>query len=243
MLNQQLGNIERDVAGTACGDIVQVSNRLKRVLLFALLGTVMVSQISCANPSGAPEASGSTSEGAGDRGVLIVYLSRTQNTKTLAEIIQQQVGGDLVSVELVTPYPEDYQATVAQVDRENESGYLPPLKSRLDSLNDYDTVFVGFPTWDMQLPPPMKSFLRTHDLSGKDVIPFNTHGGYGKGSSFETVEELCPESNVLEGVSVKGGSERDGVLLALKGERLDEVRSEVARWLRDIGILNRKAKP
>ncbi|GMQ23358.1 hypothetical protein Aoki45_00400 [Algoriphagus sp. oki45] len=108
--------------------------------------------------------------------ILIVYLSRTKNTKAVAEMIQQEVGGDLVELELVNPYPEDYRAIVAQVARENETGFLPLLKTKVD-LSKYDSIFLGFPTWGMQLPPPIKSFLRENDLDGKTVIPFNTHAG------------------------------------------------------------------
>jgi len=61
--------------------------------------------------------------------ILIVYLSRTNNTKTVAEIIQEKTGGTLLALELVTPYPEDYKQIVEQVVHENESGYLPPLKN------------------------------------------------------------------------------------------------------------------
>ena len=73
----------------------------------------------------------------------------------------------------------------------------------------------------------MKSFLNKYDLSSKTVIPFNTNGGYGVGSSFQTVEELSPDANILEGFSIKGGVERDEILLAIKGERREEVRAEV----------------
>src|SRR5678815_5337330 len=94
--------------------------------------------------------------------ILIVYLSRTNNTKTIAEIIHRNTGGTLVALELEKPYPENYRATVEQVVRENETGYLPP---------------------------PMKSFLKQYDLSGKTIVPFNTNDGYGIGSSFDTVKE------------------------------------------------------
>ena len=91
--------------------------------------------------------------------ILIVYLSWTNNTKAIAEIIHKNIGGTLVALELEKPYPENYQATVQQVVKENEAGYLPPLQTKIDSIQNYDVVFVGFPTWDMQMPPPMKSFL------------------------------------------------------------------------------------
>lgn len=164
--------------------------------------------------------------------VLIAYLTRTNNTKTVAEIIRQEVGGTMVEIEPATPYPEDYDALVAQVDAENERGYTPPLKRPEATIQDHDTVFVGFPTWDMQLPPPMKRFLQEHDLRGKTVVPFNTHGGYGVGSGFRMVDALCPDADVLQGFSTRGGLERDSIYLAIEGERRAEVRAEVTGWLR-----------
>lgn len=171
--------------------------------------------------------------------ILIVYLSRTNNTKAIAEIIQKNVGGTLIALELEKSYPENYKATVQQVVDENASGYLPPLKTKIDSIEKYDVVFVGFPTWDMQMPPPMKSFLHQYDLSGKTVIPFNTNAGYGVGSGFQTVKEHCPNSKVLEGFSIKGEIERDGVYFVIKGEKAKEAGTEVKKWLQKIGIIKR----
>jgi flavodoxin len=166
--------------------------------------------------------------------VLIVYLSRTNNTKAIAEIIHKNVGGTLVALELEKPYPENYRATVDQVARENETGFLPLLKTRIDSIQHYDVVFIGFPTWGMQLPPPMKSFLKQYDLSGKTIIPFNTNGGYGIGSSFQTVAELCPNSKILEGFTTRGGLEREGQYLVIKDKKAIEAETNVKKWLQKI---------
>jgi len=174
----------------------------------------------------------SSAQSMASKKILIIYLSRTNNTKAVAEMIQKQVGGILVALELVTPYPSDYHAMVQQVVKENESGYLPPLKTKIDSMEGYDVVFVGFPTWDMQMPPPMKSFLKYYDLTGKTVIPFNTNAGYGVGSGFQMVKELCPNSKVLEGFSIEGGIERDGVLFVMKGKKAEETETQVKSWLK-----------
>lgn len=171
--------------------------------------------------------------------ILIVYLSRTNNTKAVAEMIHRQVGGKLIALELEKPYPENYQAIVKQVAMENETGFLPPLKTRIDSMEKYDVVFVGSPTWGMQLPPPMKSFLKQYNLSGKTVVPFNTNAGYGVGSSFETVKALCSGSTVLEGFSTKGGIERDGVLFVMEGEKEKQVKDEITRWLQKLKLINK----
>ena len=174
---------------------------------------------------------------ANSKKVLIVYLSRTNNTRALAEMIQKNTKGTLVALELAKPYPQNYQTTVDQVAKENETGYLPPLKTKIEAIEKYDVVFVGFPTWGMKLPPPMKSFLKQYDLSGKIIIPFNTNGGYGIGSSFETVAQLCANSKVLEGFTTRGGSEKDGKLMVIKEKRFVEVESDVKKWLQKIKMI------
>lgn len=208
---------------------------MKLTRSFALTIAVAVCLLGCSNAQ-QPERGAAASRP--ERKVLIVYLSRTNNTKAVAEFIRDEVGGTLVPLELEKPYPEDYRTTVEQVARENETGYLPPLKTKIDRIEQYDTVFVGFPTWGMQLPPPVKSFLKQYNLKGKTVIPFNTNAGYGVGSSFATVKEMCPGSTFLEGFTTTGGIERDGVYLAIKDERAREVRSQVRDWLRRIKVLS-----
>jgi flavodoxin len=172
------------------------------------------------------------------KNVLIVYLSRTNNTRALAQIIQKEAGGTLVALELTNPYPENYQAIVRQVAEENASGFLPPLKTRVDSIGKYDLIFLGFPTWGMMLPPPIKSFLKQYDLSGKTIVPFNTNAGYGIGTSFQTVRELSPNSTVLDGFTMTGGIERDGILFVMEGAKEKQAETEVKSWLQKLKIIN-----
>jgi flavodoxin len=209
-----------------------MTKRITVLLLTISTVLCLASGLSRAQQSPSNSLRGST-----EKNTLIVYLSRTNNTKAIAEIIHQRVSGTLVALELVTPYPADYRATVQQVVRENETGYLPPLKTKIDRIEQYDFVFLGYPTWGMRLPPPVKSFLHQYDLKGKTVIPFNTNGGYGVGSSFETVRELCPQSTVLQGFSTRGGSEIDGHNLVIKDARAEEARKEVENWLKTLGML------
>ncbi|UOE48583.1 flavodoxin [Mucilaginibacter sp. SMC90] len=194
-------------------------------ICFVLMLTVLCSISACSNAQPIPA-----------KKILIVYLSRTNNTRAIANIIHEQVAGKLIALELEKPYPENYQAIVQQVVKENETGYLPPLKTKIDSIDQYDVVFVGFPTWGMKLPPPVKSFLKQYDLSGKTIVPFNTNAGYGIGSTFETVKELCPKSRVLDGFTTKGGIERDGIYFVMQGEREKQAREGIKEWLREIKI-------
>jgi len=169
--------------------------------------------------------------------VLIVYLSRTNNTKAIAEMIHNKVGGTLVALELENPYPKDYRQIVDQVANENATGFLPPLKTKIANIQNYDVVFIGFPTWGMQLPPPIKSFLKQYNLSGKTIVPFNTNAGYGIGSTFETVKALAPNSNILEGFTTKGGVERDGILFVMVGEKEKQAQEEIMKWLKKIKVM------
>ena len=208
---------------------------MKRIAAFLL--TISVVLCLASGSSRAQKLSAYSLQVPTQRNTLIVYLSRTNNTKAIAEIIHQEVGGTLVALELEAPYPADYRTTVLQVVHENETGYLPPLKTKIDRIEQYDFVFLGFPTCGMQLPPPVKSFLHQYHLKGKTVIPFNTNGGYGVGGSFDTVKELCPQSTILQGFTTRGGSEIDGHNLVIKDSRKEEVRKEVDMWLRTIGML------
>ena len=195
--------------------------------------------ISSCSPSGPKNINVKADSTIDSSKILIVYLSRTNNTKAIAEIIHKNVGGTLVALELEKPYPENYQTTVQQVVKENEIGYLPPLKTKIDSIQNYDVVFVGFPTWGMKLPPPVKSFLRQYDLSGKIIVPFNTNDGYGIGSSFDTVKELCPKSKILDGFSIKGGTESDGRARLSKAENAKDAETKVKKWLQEIEVIKK----
>jgi flavodoxin len=174
------------------------------------------------------------------KNILIVYLSRTKNTKAVAEMIKENVGGTLAELDLQNPYPQNYKSIVDQVAKENETGFLPPLRTKIDGIEKYDTVFIGFPTWGMQLPPPIKSFLNQYHLKGKIIIPFNTNAGYGIGSSFDQLKELSGGNKVLDGFTIKGGVERDGIMFVMEGKKEQEAKTLIKKWLTKIGLLKQE---
>lgn len=195
----------------------------KALLMLGILVLSACSQAQTANQSGTANHNPSKP--------LIVYLSRTQNTANLAQMIQKHTGGDVAAIEAETPYPADYQTLVSQVRRENGQNYLPALKPLGKNVADYQTVYLGFPTWSMTLPPPVKSWLTHTDLSGKTVYPFNTYGRYGLGNSIDEIKRLCRGCVVKPALSIQGGRERDGVMLAIQGTRAKEVEAELKNWL------------
>ncbi|WP_298643531.1 flavodoxin [uncultured Cardiobacterium sp.] len=161
---------------------------------------------------------------------LVVYLSRSGNTRAVAEIITEQTGGILFALEPQPPYPRDYQAQVAAAAKELADGSGHPLAAMPD-LTGVERIYLGWPTWAMQLPSPVQTFLRQADLGGKTLCPFNTHAGYGVGDGFATLARLAPQSRILPGLSVEGGYEKKGILLAIQGQRRAAVARTVRAWL------------
>lgn len=192
----------------------------RRGLLKAAALGLCVGGLSRLLPDSAP-AFAATESGAPN--ILIAYYSLSGNTRALASLIQQRTGGDLVELETLNPYPAEYRATTEQAKKELESGYKPPLKTRVDNLAGYDVVLVGSPCWWGTVATPVITFLSDNDFAGKTIAPFMTHGGSGLGRSVAHIRELCPTATVREGLAVRGGS------AASAG-------NEVDAWLRELGL-------
>ena len=161
----------------------------------------------------------------GDAGkTLIVYFSWGGNTKTVANHIHDLIGGDIVEVETVIPYPDTYEEVTQIAPGELASDYRPELKTKVDNMDEYDTLIVGTPIWGGHLTPAMKSFLASYNLSGKVIAPFCTHGGSGTAQSVNDIHSVCPNSTIL-------GS------LAVYGSRAESSRTDVEKWLKQIEII------
>jgi len=155
--------------------------------------------------------------------MLVAYFSRTGNTRVVAGQIRRAYDTDLFEIRPADAYPEDYEAVVRQAQRERDAGFEPPLGATIPNIRSYDVIFLGFPIWGMSTPPVIRSFLSGHDLSEKTLIPFVTHGGYGRGESMTVVAEHAPRSRLLEGFTMQADQER-------------ETLSQVTRWLGGIQI-------
>lgn len=125
-------------------------------------------------------------------------------THMAAEFIQEAVGGDMFRIEQVRVYSTDHFKMIQEAKEELNSDARPELKRDLDSLEDYDTVFLGFPNWWNTLPMPVVTFLTRHDFTGKRIIPFNTNGGGGFGKSLNAIEKYAGGAQIAEGLTVHG---------------------------------------
>lgn len=103
------------------------------------------------------------------------------------------------------------------------AGARPELAGHIENLSDYDVVFLGYPNWNADLPMPLYTFLESHDLSGKTIIPFNTHGGSQLSDTIETIARLQPNAEVI----------RDGFTVFRNS--VASSREDVIAWLAGLG--------
>lgn len=135
-----------------------------------------------------------------------------------ANIIASETGAKVFPLKVEKPYPASFDEVVAQNHEEQTQGTLPKLVAVPD-LTRFNTVYLGFPIWSMDIPQPVKTFLKQAKLSSKEVIPFSTHDGYGSGSSFVQVQRALPESKVTT----------DG--LEIHSSRVAASEKEIKSWL------------
>ena len=181
--------------------MIEAEKPTRRAILMSslLLPLAAAGRAASVGPAGAASDTGK---------LLVAYFTRSGNTRTVAGLLSRDLQADLFEIEPATPYPADYFATVERATQERERNYLPPLKARVETLADYDTVFLGFPIWGASAPPVISSFLARQHFAGKTIVPFNLHGGYGLGNSREVIARVAPQSRLTEGFVMEGMQER-----------------------------------
>lgn len=147
---------------------------------------------------------------------LIVFYSLFGNTENLALEIAIQMEDTLRELAPDKNYSFDYNTAAKEVRNQISRGFCPELISGNESIEDYQTIFIGSPNWFKTLAPPVLSFLRTHDFTGKTVIPFCTHGGGGFGQIENDIIRECSRSTILPGIASNGIVTREEVIKWLK---------------------------
>lgn len=143
--------------------------------------------------------------------------------RAVADMIQTQTGGTLFSIQTSVDYPGDGGALIDYAAEEQEEDARLELTSHIENPDDYDVIFVGYPTWWYDMPQALYSFFDEYDFSGKTIIPFNVHNGSRFSGTIETIQDLEPDAEVItDGFTV---SERDVAGAA----------GDVADWLGGLG--------
>ena len=157
---------------------------------------------------------------------LIAYFSFSGNTMELANMIEEEVSGDIFRIVPEIPYTNDDVYNRAQSELNGK--IRPALKAHLDKdiFANYELIILGFPIWWYDLPMPVWSFVEEYDFSGKTVIPFYTHNGSSSGaSSLETLKSLLPNSDFKQDKA-----------LSIRGSRVSSSKSEVVSWTTELGF-------
>lgn len=151
---------------------------------------------------------------------IIIYFSRKDenyvngmiknlsigNTEIVAGMIQKLTGADIFKVEPIQPYSKNYNECIAQAQADQNRNARPELKNYPESLEQYDTIYLGYPNYWGTMPMVLFTFLERFDFNGKTIKPFCTHEGSGLGHSVEDIKKLCPTAIVEKGLALHGGS-------------------------------------
>ncbi|OUQ08005.1 hypothetical protein B5E92_05390 [Erysipelatoclostridium sp. An15] len=210
---------------------------MKKFLLALLVMLVFVTGCSSNNQSNNDESSGNTNESQDatndqtttteDSNILIAYFSKTGNTEAIAQEIQSLTNGTLVEIETVEPYPDSYSETVDIAESEKEANARPEISTTVDNMDQYDTIFIGYPIWWYTYPQVILTFFDNYDLTGKTIVPFVTHGGSGMSGTEDDMREYLSDKDVTV---------LDG--LAVSRNDIEEDQSQtVTNWLEELGFI------
>ncbi len=172
-----------------------------------------------------------------DAKILIAYFSRAGenysvgnvekgNTQIMAENISKLTGGTLYEIEPVNPYPIDYEETKKRASEESSTDARPKIKTVIDSFNDYDVIFIGYPIWSGNYPMIINTFMESYDFSNKTVIPFNTHEGSGSSGTYEKIKSKLSSATVLNGLAIRGKDAREEIS-----------QKTIESWLNNLNLL------
>lgn len=215
---------------------------IARILSCLLVVTMIVTLAACDRADDTKNAQTEEKQESGK--ILIAYFTAAENSgvdavssasyttiggtavgrlRAVADMIQENTDGDLFSIQTAVVYPSDGGELIDYAAEEQDENARPELTSHIEDLDQYGTIFVGFPTWWYDMPQALYSFFDEYDFSGKTIIPFNVHNGSRFSGTIDTIKELELDATVVEdGFTV---SERD----------VAEASEDVAEWLNGLG--------
>ena len=223
---------------------------MKKILLLTWMLLTVVSLSACSDPNDEPipeqeqpENSGNNEDAdddepnepsnptpGGNGRYLVLFASRSGNTERMANEIHRQLDCDILEVEPQTPYDNDYNSMLSRAQEELAAirqGNYPPIKTSVESFENYDMIFVGYPIWHGSMATPMQTFLYNHaeKLSGKQIALFASSGSSGISASVGEARALCSDAEFTE-------------TLHLTRNTLEQMESRIATWLEQLNVNN-----
>ena len=137
-----------------------------------------------------------------DNSTVVIDGKVLGNTQYMAKVIAENTSSDIFRIEPSIPYPTDHTTLVNQASEEKQDKARPAIKNKIENLDKYDTIYIGYPNWWGDMPMILYTFFESYDFSGKTIITFNTHGGSGFSNTVSTIRSLEPDATVVEGLSI-----------------------------------------
>lgn len=169
------------------------------------------------------EAENSEVDAVASPSIVTINGNTVGRMRALADMIQAKTGGDLFSIQTSVDYPADIGALIEYAADEQENNVRPELTSHMENLDEYDTIFIGYPNWWYDMPMVLYSFFDEYDFSGKTIIPFNSHNGSRFSSTIQTIQELEPNATVIT----------DGFTISERN--VADAENDINEWLNGLG--------
>lgn len=208
---------------------------MKKIFFISLMVLGLLSMAACGDHNEEPlvleqpEQPGNPDPTPDDNGnYLVLFASRSGNTERMANEIREQLDCDILEIEPLTPYDNDYNNMLSRAQEELAAirqGNYPPIKTSVDNFEDYDMIFVGYPIWHGSMATPMQTFLHNHTikLAGKKIALFASSGSSGISTSISEAHALCPDAEFTE-------------TLHLTRNTLEQMKDRINSWLEQLNV-------
>lgn len=160
-----------------------------------------------------------------DKKSMVVYFSYTDNTGKLAKTIADASNSDVYEIIAQEPYTDDileYYGDNRAYREQNDANSRPAISGRVENMDNYDVIMLGYPIWYGLAPRVVYTFLESYDLSGKTIIPFCTSGSTGISGSLSDIRKLCPNSTVTNGFRGTASMSAEAVMEQLRQNGFEE---------------------
>lgn len=203
---------------------------MKKLISLILLCVIAISITACGTDEktiAKPEANG-YSESASDTDIdgmsegeqeensmLVAYFSATGNTEAMAQTIAEVTGADIYEIVPEEPYTDadlNYSDDNCRANQEqNDPNSRPKIAGRIENIDEYDTIILGYPIWWGTMPKIINTFLETYDLSDMTIMPFCTSGGSGISTSVSEIRDICAGAEVTDGLRGTSSTDADEI--------------------------------
>ena len=211
-------------------------NKILSLLIMALIIGCGLTTLYAATPEESAANQILNENSSQDTKILIVYFSRTGenynvgntevgNTAMIASYIKEYLKADSYEIVPTKKYPAGYDECLDIAKKEQQENARPEIEGKIDNLDKYDTIFIGYPIWYGDTPMIINTFLEQNNLEGKNILLFNTHEGSQDAGTYDKIAQKLLKSKVnSNGLAIQG-----------KTARTDEGKQKTIDWLKQQG--------